>query len=64
MVVKVKEPIAPEFPLMREGQILFTYLHLAAAQELGAELLKRKVSTASPTRPSRPTTASCRCSRR
>jgi alanine dehydrogenase len=29
---------------MREGQILFTYLHLAAAQELGAELVKRKVS--------------------
>src|SRR5687767_3470280 len=44
MVVKVKEPIASEFPLMREGQILFTYLHLAAAHELGAELLKRKVS--------------------
>ncbi|HKE16244.1 MAG TPA: alanine dehydrogenase [Kofleriaceae bacterium] len=44
MIVKVKEPIAPEFALMREGQILFTYLHLAAAQELGAELLKRKVT--------------------
>jgi len=44
MVVKVKEPIAPEFALMREGQILFTYLHLAAAQELGAELLRRKVA--------------------
>jgi alanine dehydrogenase len=44
MIVKVKEPIAPEFPLMREGQILFTYLHLAAAQELGSELLRRRVS--------------------
>jgi alanine dehydrogenase len=44
MVVKVKEPIAPEFARMREGQIVFTYLHLAAAPELGAELLKRKVS--------------------
>jgi alanine dehydrogenase len=44
MVVKVKEPIAPEFPLMREGQTLFTYLHLAAAQELGAELIKRRVN--------------------
>ncbi len=44
MVVKVKEPIAPEFALMRDGQILFTYLHLAAAQELGAELLKRGVT--------------------
>jgi len=44
MVVKVKEPIAPEFELMRENQILFTYLHLAAAQELGAEMLKRGVN--------------------
>jgi len=44
MVVKVKEPIAPEFARMREGQIVFTYLHLAAAPELGAELLRRKVS--------------------
>ena len=43
MVVKVKEPIAPEYPLMRKGQILFTYLHLAAAQELGHEMLKRGV---------------------
>jgi alanine dehydrogenase len=44
MVVKVKEPIAPEFALMRDGQILFTYLHLAAAQELGHELIKRRVN--------------------
>jgi len=44
MIVKVKEPIAPEYARMREGQVLFTYLHLAAAPELGAELLKRKVS--------------------
>ena len=43
MIVKVKEPIAPEFPLMRKGQIVFTYLHLAAAHELGHELLKRGV---------------------
>lgn len=44
MIVKVKEPIAPEFPRMREGQLLFTYLHLAAAQELGKELLERGVN--------------------
>jgi alanine dehydrogenase len=44
MIVKVKEPIAPEFHLMREGQLLFTYLHLAAAQELGAVLIERGVS--------------------
>jgi alanine dehydrogenase len=44
MIVKVKEPIPPEFPYLREGQILFTYLHLAAAQELGKQLLDRGVS--------------------
>lgn len=44
MIIKVKEPIAEEFPLMREGQILYTYLHLAAATELGLELVKRGVS--------------------
>ncbi len=30
MIVKVKEPIAPEFPLLREDHLLFSYLHLAA----------------------------------
>ena len=45
MIVKVKEPIAPEFGLMRERQLLFTYLHLAAAQELGRELIARGVDS-------------------
>ena len=44
IVCKVKEPLAAEFPLMREGQILYTYLHLAPEPALTAELLKRKVS--------------------
>jgi alanine dehydrogenase len=44
MIVKVKEPIAPEYPRMREGQLLFTYLHLAPDHELTQELLKRKVT--------------------
>ncbi len=44
MIVKVKEPIPQEYELMREGQILYTYLHLAAAPELTGELLKRKVT--------------------
>lgn len=44
MVVKVKEPIEPEYALMREGQLLFTYLHLAAAQPLGHQLIERKVN--------------------
>ena len=44
MVVKVKEPIAPEFALMRKDLLLFTYLHLAAAQELGKEMLNRGIN--------------------
>jgi alanine dehydrogenase len=44
MVVKVKEPLPPEYPLMREGQILYTYLHLAPEPRLTSELLTRKVS--------------------
>ena len=44
MVLKVKEPIAEEYHRMREGQVLFTYLHLAADQPLTEELVKRKVT--------------------
>ncbi|MCA1630294.1 MAG: alanine dehydrogenase [Acidobacteria bacterium] len=44
MIVKVKEPIAPEYPRMREGQTLFTYLHLAPDVELTKQLLERKVT--------------------
>jgi alanine dehydrogenase len=44
MIVKVKEPIEPEYPRMREGQLLFTYLHLAPDKKLTDELLKRKVT--------------------
>jgi alanine dehydrogenase len=43
MIVKVKEPIVEEYGRMREGQILFTYLHLAANEKLTRELLKKKV---------------------
>jgi alanine dehydrogenase len=43
MIVKVKEPLPQEYPLLREDQILFTYLHLAPAPELTKALLKRKV---------------------
>lgn len=44
MIVKVKEPIEPEYPRMRENQLLFTYLHLAPDVELTDQLLKRKVT--------------------
>jgi alanine dehydrogenase len=44
MVLKVKEPVAEEYHRMREGQVLFTYLHLAADRALTDELIKRKVT--------------------
>ncbi len=40
MVMHVKEPLPPEYDLIREGQIVFTYLHLAAAEELTHVLIK------------------------
>ena len=40
MIVKVKEPLASELPLIRPGQILFTYLHLAANKGLTESLMK------------------------
>src|SRR5262245_60891826 len=39
LLLKVKEPIAPEYPRLREGQVLFTYLHLAAAPALTDALI-------------------------
>ena len=44
MIVKVKEPVAPEYPRMRENQLLFTYLHLAPELELTRQMLERKVT--------------------
>lgn len=44
MIVKVKEPVAPEYPRMRENQLLFTYLHLAPEFELTKQMLERKVT--------------------
>jgi len=44
MIVKVKEPREAELPLLRKGQILFTYLHLAASKSLTEALLKSGVT--------------------
>ncbi|HXL24545.1 MAG TPA: alanine dehydrogenase [Chthoniobacterales bacterium] len=44
MIVKVKEPLPAEFPLLRKGQILFTYLHLAANKPLTDALLESGVT--------------------
>jgi alanine dehydrogenase len=43
MIVKVKEPVGPEHERMREGQILYTYLHLAPLPELTQIMLDRQV---------------------
>jgi alanine dehydrogenase len=42
MVMHVKEPLPAEYDLIREDQIIFTYLHLAAAEKLTRELIKRR----------------------
>ncbi|MFP5335421.1 MAG: alanine dehydrogenase [Actinomycetes bacterium] len=44
LVLKVKEPVAEEYHRMREGQVLFTYLHLAADKALTEELVARRVT--------------------
>ena len=44
MLVKVKEPEPGEFPLLKKGMILYTYLHLAAFPELAQYLLENEVS--------------------
>jgi alanine dehydrogenase len=44
MVVKVKEPLPSELPMLREGQVLLTYLHLAADKALTDALLASGVT--------------------
>jgi alanine dehydrogenase len=44
LIVKVKEPLPEEYPLLRPGQILFTYLHLAADRTLTEALMKSGVT--------------------
>jgi len=43
MIMKVKEPLPPEYDLFSEGQVLFTYLHLAPEPELTRLLMKKKI---------------------
>lgn len=44
MIIKVKEPLEPEYELLKEGQILFTYLHLAPDPEQTQALLRKKIT--------------------
>lgn len=43
MIMKVKEPLPPEYDLLRGGQVLFTFLHLAPEPELTQVLLRKRV---------------------
>ena len=42
MIIKVKEPIAPEYPLIREGQVVFTYFHFACDLALTEAMMRAK----------------------
>ena len=44
MIVKVKEPIDPDLARLKDGQLLFTYLHLAPVPDLTASLLKKNIT--------------------
>ncbi len=44
MIVKVKEPIDPDIKRMKDGQLLFTYLHLAPVPDLTATLIRKKIT--------------------
>src|SRR3989338_8648140 len=44
LIVKVKEPIDPELNYFHEGQLLFTFLHLAAVSDVAKALMKKRVS--------------------
>jgi alanine dehydrogenase len=45
LIVKVKEPLPSEYPLMKEGAAIFTYLHLAPNRELTQVLLDKKITS-------------------
>ena len=43
MIIKVKEPLDPEYPLMKRGQVMFTYFHFASSEYLTKEVMKTGV---------------------
>src|SRR6478752_6887968 len=44
LIIKVKEPLASEYPLIKEGQIVFTYFHFASSEELTHAMIERKAT--------------------
>jgi hypothetical protein len=63
VIIKVKEPLEPEWKIIRKGQLLFTYFHFAASRPLAEAMIRVPVRSASPTRRSK-SAARFRCSRR
>ncbi len=61
MIVKVKEPVGPEYDFLRADQILFTYLHLAADRQL-TEVLLESHTTAIAYETVQTAEGNCRCS--
>ena len=61
MIVKVKEPQPPEWPLLRPGQIVFTYFHFAADRELTEALLASGLHRRGLRDAARRPAAGCRC---
>ena len=61
MIVKVKEPLPAEWPLLRAGQIVFTYFHFAADRQLTEAVLESRRARPWPTKPCATTRAGCRC---
>ena len=45
MIIKVKEPIEPEYKLVRPGQLLFTYFHFASSEPLTDAMIKSATTT-------------------
>ncbi len=64
MIIKVKEPQPVECAMLRKGQILYTYLHLAPDPAQTKALVASPASPRSPMKPSPTATAACRCWRR
>ena len=61
LIVKVKEPLPPEWPLIRRGQIVFTYFHFAADRQLTEAMLDTGVDRRRLRNAARRRRAGCRC---
>ena len=61
MIIKVKEPIEPEYKLIRQGQLVFTYFHFASREPHDPGNGSKVVRSAALTKPSKHPTVRCLC---